>query len=84
MVIRRLVARDESARIDVVIEPGALIDSHQIHRNIDSAAEEVYVMEFESDGRHLRCALVQFQSRTQTAAPLSVDESPGAATSAAA
>jgi hypothetical protein len=72
-VIRRLVAQDEAAGVDVVIEPGAVIDSYFIERK--ASAAEVYVMEFRADGRQLRCPLVEFQARTETAAG-AVVESP--------
>jgi len=77
--IRRFVARDESARVDVVIEPGALIESCQIYRNAaPESTGDAYSMEFEWEGRRLRCALVQFQARTQTAVPASVADTPAA------
>ena len=72
-VIRRFVARDAAARVDVVVDPGASIDSFSIHRNSglgESPADGVYVMEFEAGGRRLRCALVDFQARTQAAPPI--------------
>jgi hypothetical protein len=72
------------ARAEVVVEPGAFIDSCRIHRNPEPNPEgDVYVMEFESDGRRLRCPLVQFQARTQTAVPSGVDERPSAEAPAA-
>ena len=79
IVIRKLVARDESARVDVVIEPGVFIDTCRICRNSEPLSEdEVYVMEFESEGRRLRCALVHFQARTQISSA-GVDERAAAA-----
>jgi hypothetical protein len=70
IVFRRLVARDAAARVDVVLRPGASIESFRVHRNTGGA--EVYSMEFVSEGRQLRCALVEFQARTQSVAtPLS-------------
>ena len=58
-VIRKLVARDEAARTDVVIEPGASIQSFHIQRQ-----SQGYLMEFLSGDRQLRCPLVLFQART--------------------
>jgi hypothetical protein len=65
-VIRRLVARDESGRVDVVIEPGASIQTCRIYRT-ETPETELYLMEFEAEGRQMRCPLVQFQARTETA-----------------
>ena len=85
IVIRKLVARDESARVDVVIEPGVLIDTCRICRNSEPISEdEVYVMEFESEGRRMRCALVHFQARTQISSAAGVDERSAAPAIAAA
>jgi hypothetical protein len=61
IVIRRLVAHDE-ARGDVVIEPGARIESFEIQR-----APDGYVMRFVSGSREMRCALAEFQARTESA-----------------
>jgi len=58
-VIRRLVARDEAARFDVVIEPGACIESFRIQRRAEG-----YLMEFVAGERQLQCPLALFQART--------------------
>jgi hypothetical protein len=68
-VIRRFVALDVAAGIDVVIEPGTSIQSCRIHRNPETGSDaEVYAVEFETGGKALRCPLVQFQARTEMAA----------------
>jgi hypothetical protein len=78
-VIRRLVARDAAVGIDVVIEPGTSIQSCRIHRNPETGPDvEVYVVEFEDGERKLRCPLVQFQARTETAAAEVAMQSPAA------
>ena len=61
-VIRKLVAHDEAARADVVIEPGVCIASYAIRRLPDE-----YAMEFVVRERRLRCALAEFQARTEMA-----------------
>lgn len=78
-VIRRLVARDVAARVDVVIEPGASLESYSIRRNSLSSETpdvEVYLMEFVAGGRHLECPLAQFQARTQTVVASAVAPTP--------
>jgi hypothetical protein len=67
-VIRRFVARDAAAGVDIVIEAGASIQTCRIHRNSQTGSDvEVYVVEFEAGERTLSCPLVQFQARTETA-----------------
>lgn len=66
IVIRRLVARDESGRGDVVIEPGSSVQTCRIYR-AETPETDLYLIEFESQGRQMRCPLVQFQARTETA-----------------
>ena len=67
-VIRRLVARDAAAGIDVVIEPETFIPSCRILRNPETGPEvDVYLVEFETAGNTLLCPLAQFQARTETA-----------------
>jgi hypothetical protein len=81
-VIRRLVARDAAAGIDIVIEPGASIQSCRIHRNPETGSHvEVYAVEFEAGERTLWCPLVQFQARTEAVDSDVVTQSPAAETS---
>ena len=65
-VIRKLVARDEAARLDVVIEPGAWIESFQIQRQ-----SQGYLIEFCAGERQLKCPLALFQARTAPSLPSS-------------
>jgi hypothetical protein len=77
-VIRALVAFDEANRT-IDLEPGAFIQDCRIQRNPEAAEDrdlEVYVMKFESAGRHLRCPLVDFQARTEAISPAGVEENP--------
>jgi hypothetical protein len=61
-VIRTLVALDEAARDNVVIAPGAFLNTCEILHD-----SEGYVVAFAADGRRLRCALAEFQARTEPA-----------------
>src|SRR5215813_7830369 len=62
-VFRRFIARDTASRVEVALDPGASIESFRIHRNaVETTGTEVYCMEFVSEGRQLRCALVEFQA----------------------
>jgi hypothetical protein len=77
-VIRGFTARDARSLATVALQPGELIESYRIQR-IGVAADTddgVYVMDFESSGRHLRCPLVQFQARTQSILSHFVEEAP--------
>jgi hypothetical protein len=67
-VIRRLVAWDEAAGASVVLDPGESVQNWHLLQNTSRSPEPelgVYVMDFESAGRRLKCPLVQFQARTQ-------------------
>ncbi len=68
-MIRRLVARDEAARLDVVIEPGTCIQSFHIQRQ-----SEGYRIAFIVRDRQLQCPLALFQARTAPAGATAVDD----------
>jgi hypothetical protein len=78
IVIGRLLAFDAAERTSIALDPGTLIEECHIHRNPGTGEDrdlEVYVMRFESEGRALRCPLVEFQARTE-AVPSVVEETP--------
>ena len=66
--IRPLPAEDQSNRTVEVLDTGSLLGSWRIHRNTIKQTEsgaDVYVVEFDSGGRHYRCPLYRFQAGTR-------------------
>lgn len=77
-IIKPLRARGANGS-PVVFEPGALISSCAILRNHScetTADAEVYSMDFEVQGEHHCCPLVEFLARTEAIVPAEAGQIP--------
>jgi hypothetical protein len=84
IVIRNFVAWEAATQADIGLEPGAVLQSCRIHRNSGAGDHDlgVYVMEFQANGRELRCPLAQFQARTQATQAVGLEQPPAPAIAA--
>ena len=64
-IIRQLPAWDAVSCRPAILEPGMLLSAWQIRRDLSTAPEIPYLVEFRSEDRIFQCALYVFLPRTR-------------------